>query len=99
MGSPLANYLSGMVTAGYLIAGLFFTKFWARSRDHLFAAFAAAFWLLALNQFLLTLSGLTREERGWSYLLRLAAFILLAIGIVYKNAARRRGSNWLTRPD
>ena len=87
--TTLTSYLSGTVTAGYVIAGLFFAKFWARSRDHLFAAFAAAFWLLALNQILLAVSGLTIEERGWTFLLRFAAFTLLAIGIVYKNASRR----------
>jgi hypothetical protein len=78
-----------MITAGFLIAGLFFAKFWRRSRDHLFAAFAAAFWLLALNQILLQISGLTAEERGWTFALRFAAFTLLAVGIIYKNAARR----------
>jgi hypothetical protein len=39
----------------------------------------------------LTLSGLTREERGWTFVLRFVAFSLLAVGIVYKNAAGRRG--------
>lgn len=87
----MGNYLSGMITAGFLIAGLFFAKFWARSRDHLFAAFAAAFWLLALNQLLLQINGLTAEERGWTFVLRFIAFTLLAVGIVYKNAARRSG--------
>jgi hypothetical protein len=87
----MTNFLFGMITAGYLIAGLFFAKFWARSRDHLFAAFAAAFWLLAVSQGLLGVSELAREERGWIFLLRLAAFTLLAVGIVYKNAAQRSG--------
>ncbi|WP_436040821.1 DUF5985 family protein [Rhizobium sp. LjRoot98] len=32
---------------------MFFIRFWRRTRDALFAAFAAAFWLLALNQALL----------------------------------------------
>lgn len=86
----MANFLSGLITAGYLIAGLFFVKFWARSRDRLFVGFAAAFWLLALNQLLLALLDLTREERGWTFLLRLLAFALLAMAIVYKNAAARR---------
>ena len=43
-------FLAGMVTAGFLASGLFFARFWARSRDILFLAFTAAFWLLALNQ-------------------------------------------------
>ena len=50
MNDPAVNmFLAGMVTAGFLAGGLFFARFWVRSRDCLFLAFAAAFWLLALN--------------------------------------------------
>jgi hypothetical protein len=85
----MAAFLSGMVTAGFLLAGLFFARFWSRSRDPLFAAFSAAFWLLALNQCLLVLAAIPREEQSWTYLLRLAAFTLIAIAIIYKNARPR----------
>jgi arginine exporter protein ArgO len=51
----------------------------------LFAAFAAAFWLLATNQALLALSDLPVEERSWMYLLRLAAFIMIILAIALKN--------------
>lgn len=81
-------FFYGMITAGFLIAGLFFAKFWRRSRDPLFAIFALAFWLLAVNQALLML--VPREEQSWIYLLRLAAFALIAVAIVRKNAAARR---------
>ena len=74
----------------YLLAGLFFLKFWRRSRDTLFAIFAAAFWLLALNQVLLAIFSIPREERGWVFLLRLAAFALIVAAIVHKNIAGRR---------
>ena len=86
------DFLSGMITLGFFLAGLFFLKFWHRSRDTLFAIFAAAFWLLALNQALLTILELPREERGWVYLLRLAAFGLIVVAIVQKNlrAKQRR---------
>lgn len=85
----LSLVLSGMITAGELVAGLFFLKFWSRSRDVLFVAFAVAFWLLALNQFLLAAGHVPREEQSWIYLLRLAAFILIAVAIVQKNSGRR----------
>jgi uncharacterized membrane protein len=85
----METFLAGMVTAGFLVAGLFFAKYWSRSRDPLFAAFSAAFWLLALNQFLLVLSAIPREEKSWTYLLRLAAFILIAVAILQKNARPR----------
>ncbi len=82
-------FASGMITAGELIAGLFFLKFWSRSGDSLFICFAIAFWLLALNQFLLASGGVPREEKSWIYLLRLASFVLIAVAIVRKNANRR----------
>jgi hypothetical protein len=85
------DFLSGLTTMGYLVAGLFFLKFWTRTRDPLFVIFAGAFWLLAINQALLSLIAVPREEQSWTYLLRLAAFCLLAAAIVHKNATRRSG--------
>lgn len=85
----MAAFFSGMVTAGFMLAGLFFARFWSRSRDPLFAAFSAAFWLLALNQALLVIAGIPREEQSWTYLLRLAAFILIAVAVIQKNTRPR----------
>jgi hypothetical protein len=86
------DFVFGMITMGYVVAGLFFAKFWHRSRDPLFAIFAVAFWLLALNQAIVAVIDVPREEQSWAYLLRLAAFILIIIAIVQKNAARRSRS-------
>lgn len=78
-------FASGLLTAGFLVASLFFLRFWRRTRDGLFAIFSAAFVLLALNQALAALLELGREELGWVYLLRIAAFTLIIIGIIRKN--------------
>jgi hypothetical protein len=78
-------FISGLITMGFLVAGLFFLRFWVRTRDLLFAAFAAAFWLLATNQALLALSNSPVEERSWMYLLRLAAFVTIIVAVVLKN--------------
>jgi len=81
------TYLSGMVTAGLVMAGVYFARFWSRSRDMLFLAFTGAFWLLALSEALVALG---REPSGglsWYYLLRVPAFLLIAVAIVHKNAA------------
>jgi hypothetical protein len=83
------DFISGMTTLGYLLAGLFFLKFWSQSRDSLFAIFAVAFWLLAANQALLKILELPREEGSWVYLLRLAAFALIVVAIVHKNLTGR----------
>jgi O-antigen ligase len=79
-------FLSGMVTAGFLAAGLFFARFWSRSRDFLFLAFTLAFWLLALNQALVVLLPEPNDRESWFYLLRVAAFLLIAAAIIRKNA-------------
>jgi hypothetical protein len=84
----LYHFLSGALTMGFLVAGLFFLRFWKRTRDGLFVAFALAFWLLGLTQALLALSNIPVEERSWLYLLRLAAFALILVSIWWKN---RRG--------
>jgi Family of unknown function (DUF5985) len=83
-----ASFLFGIVTAGYLACGLFFFRFWWRSRDVLFLAFTAAFWLLALNSALVVLMPGVEEGRDWFYLLRVVAFSLIALAIVRKNASR-----------
>lgn len=79
------DFLSGAITMGFLVAGFFFLRFWKRTRDSLFLAFAAAFWLLGLGQALLAFTEIPVEERSWLYLLRLAAFSLILISIWRKN--------------
>jgi hypothetical protein len=84
-------FLSGAVAAGFFVAGLFFLRFWKRTRDGLFVAFAFAFWLLGLTQALLALTDIPVEERSWLYLLRLAAFSLILVSIGLKNRRATRG--------
>ena len=85
MKTALASFLSGLITMGFVIAALFFFRFWRRTRDALFLAFGLAFLLLALNQALIGLSDVTGEERSFLYIPRLAAFALLIAAIVGKN--------------
>lgn len=85
MSAVTSHFISGLITMGFLIAGLFFLRFWTKTRDLLFAAFAAAFWLLAANQALVAMIDVVREERSWVYLLRVAAFALIIAAVVWKN--------------
>lgn len=88
MNDLLVNtYLSGMVTAGLVAAGVYFARFWSRSRDMLFLAFTGAFWLLALSEALVALAWEPSAGLSWYYLLRVPAFLLIAAAIVHKNAA------------
>lgn len=84
----ILKLLGDAAIMGYLIAGLFFLKFWTRTRDSLFAVFAAAFWLMALNSTLAVVLDLPRENAAVVYLLRLSAFLLIIGAIVWKNVAK-----------
>lgn len=83
--------MAGLTTMGYCVAGVFFLRFWTRTRDALFGTFTAAFWLLAGEQVLLAWTDLPREEQSFVYLLRLAAFLLIIAGVLIKNRSARRG--------
>lgn len=80
-------FLAGAIVTAFLACGLFFVKFWWRSRDVLFLAFAGAFWLLALNAALVALVPEPGEARSWFYLLRIAAFLLIVLAVIRKNTA------------
>jgi hypothetical protein len=81
----MLNFFSGMVTTGFLIAALFFFRFWRRTGDTLFVIFGVSFLLFAVNQGATSLADIPREEQSWIYLFRLAGFVLLLIGILAKN--------------
>jgi hypothetical protein len=82
----LTLFVSGVLTMGYAVAALFFAKFWRRTRARLFAWFAAAFFLLAVQRAALaTLAEPGSGAARWSYALRLLAFLLILIGIVEQN--------------
>ena len=84
-GPTLTGFMAGAISAGLLIAGLFFLKFWRTTRDGLFLAFAAAFALLALGQTILVLVPVPDENIAGVYLLRLSAFLLIIWAILRKN--------------
>jgi hypothetical protein len=80
--------LLGALAFGAVLAGLFFFRFWHVTGDRLFRWFSAAFWLLGAHWALLGLTDPSYEYRPLLYLIRLAAFVMVLLGIVEKN---RRG--------
>ena len=86
----LNDFLAGAIVMGFAMAALLFLKFWHKSREGLFLAFAASFLLLGINQALLTLSGIPVEERSSLYLIRLLAFLLIIAALLWQNRKRSR---------
>ena len=81
----LFDFLSGAITLGFLVAGLFFLRFWRKTRDALFLSFAMSFALLGVGQAVQALANIPQEERSYIYLIRLAAFTLILVAIFRKN--------------
>ncbi|HVX42183.1 MAG TPA: DUF5985 family protein [Gemmatimonadaceae bacterium] len=80
------DVLSGVIITGYAIAGLFFLRFWRDTRDRFFAYFAGSFWLLCVQRLLLAIFRANGAENlAYLYLLRLIAFVIIALAIVEKN--------------
>lgn len=86
-------FLSGVTMATFAASGLFFIRFWRTSRERFFLLFSISCWLLAAERVVAlfihsTLEPLwsnSSEAMGWVYVVRLLAFISIAIAIYEKN--------------
>jgi hypothetical protein len=84
----LNQVASGAIAMGFLVACLFFLRFWRETRERLFALFALSFLILAVNRVGL---GLAQGEppRDYLYWVRLVAFGLILVAILDKNRYRK----------
>jgi hypothetical protein len=73
---------------GFLVAAVFFVKFWRTSDDPFFLLFGLEFALMGIEGALVTL--FFGDETGLSaaYLFRLASFCSIISGIIIKNRKR-----------
>ncbi|MDP8916406.1 MAG: DUF5985 family protein [Pseudomonadota bacterium] len=85
-----AVFVTGALAMGFLVSSVFFLRFWRRTGDSLFLVFAAAFALMALNQGLIGVFDVPREEQSPIFALRLLAFVLIIAAILWKNVGGRR---------
>jgi O-antigen/teichoic acid export membrane protein len=84
-------FLAGATCFASAIAALFFVRFWRDTGDRLFLFFAVAFAIFAVNRLLLTAIGDAEGDgRTALYLVRAAAFAMIALAIVDKNRPGRR---------
>lgn len=81
--------LLGAVSLASFVIGLFFLKFWLKTRDRFHLLFALAFIVEAVNRFLLGATGALREEAPAYYLVRVLAYGLILLAILDKNVGAR----------
>ena len=86
----MADFLNGVIFAGSFTAALFFVRFWRQTSDRLFAIFALAFTLFAVNRLLLAILDESNEARTWVYVMRLVSFVLIILAVADKNRVRTR---------
>lgn len=83
------GFLLGVIVAASWVAAAFFWKFWRQTRDILFLAFAAAFFVEGANRMSFLFIESPNEGRPVIYVVRLVAFLLILAAIVKKNMATK----------
>jgi len=86
------SFMLGLLTMASAVAALFFLRYWSRTRDRLFAFFALAFAVLAVNW--TSHLGIRPELEPSAYriyLVRLIVFAIIVVGIIDKNRRSSRG--------
>ena len=85
----MQQMLMGAIAAGWVVAGLFFFRFWRQTQDRFFLFFALSFWLEAGNRVALGVLLNAREDNPLFYGLRVVAYGLILLAIWQKNRPRR----------
>lgn len=83
----LVSLISGMIAAGFLVAALFFLRYYRSTRDALFIYFTVGFVLMALEKLAVLIVPDWFPEPPWLFIVRLLAFIAIGAGIWEKNRA------------
>ena len=84
----IQGFLLGIIVTASLTAAVYFLKFWRRTRDPLFMAFAAAFTIEGLNRLTYLFLDSPNEGSPVIYVVRLLAFLIILVAIVRKNRGR-----------
>lgn len=86
--SDVEYSLVGAIAVASFLAGLFFMRFWHRTRDSFFLYFAASFWLEGLNRLASGLLAPAGEDSPLFYGVRLLSYGLIIVAILQKNRRR-----------
>ena len=73
----MIEFLSGVITCGYLVAAGLFFNLWRKRRETLFRALSAAFALFALNQVLAAALVTASDPSSMVYALRVLGFVII----------------------
>ena len=86
----MIGFIQGAIMMGCAAIALFFLRFWRKTGDRFFAAFAVAFGLMAIRRLLQSIFRVSSEHVHYFYLIQLLAFTVIVWAIIDKNRAGRR---------
>lgn len=84
----MSEFLQGATFLASLAVAVFFLRFWRQTHQPLFAVFAVAFTVFAVNRVLLSILD-DETDRLWVYLSRALVFAMIAGAVVHQNLRRR----------
>jgi hypothetical protein len=90
MRDAIPYFLGGAIVFGYAVIGLFFLKFWRRTRDAFFGYFAFAFFTLGIGRVIEAIVRGNEAATPAVYLFRLLAFVIIIFAIMHKNLASKK---------
>ena len=86
----LNGMLMGMVAMACVVASMVFIRFWRETLDRFYLFFGLSFGVMAIDRIVLVLVPAQQEWRTMLYWIRLAAYLLILVAIVDKNAQKRK---------
>ena len=85
----IEGFLLGVIATSSITAGIFFLKFWRKTHDSFFLAFAASFIIEGMNRSAVIFANRPNEGSPWTYLVRLLSFLLILAAILRKNYSEK----------
>lgn len=89
--STLNPLISGAIMMGFFTISLFFARFWKKTADILFLMFSISFFIMGVERAILALY-YESEFRPFVYILRLLAFTVIILAVIYKNMSAGKNS-------
>lgn len=87
MNAMVEGFLVGVVATASLTCSLFFVRFFRRTRDVLFLAFALVFFVEAATRVATLSLARPNESSPWFYVIRAICYLMVVVVTVRKNYA------------
>jgi uncharacterized membrane protein HdeD (DUF308 family) len=81
----IEGFSLGFLATASLVVAMFFLRFWRKTGDFLFMAFAIAFAAEAVTRTIMALKDIPDTGYSWVYVERLLEYLFILVAILAKN--------------